>query len=117
FKAMCGIFGIVFGKDERVDRETSRQLVLSLLTLSETRGREAAGLAVHDGQRIEVLKQSGSVSAFLASDRLRGVLDRAFERHEQAKRSGGAWLALAGHTRLVTNGFQSNDDNNQPVIT
>lgn len=114
---MCGIFGIVFGKDERVDRETSRQLVLSLLTLSETRGREAAGLAVHDGQRIEVLKQSGSVSAFLASERLRGVLDRAFERHEQAKQSGGAWLAIAGHTRLVTNGFQSNDDNNQPVIT
>src|SRR6185436_17428042 len=25
-------------------------------------------------------------------------------------------LAMTGHTRLVTNGFQSNEDNNQPVI-
>jgi glutamine---fructose-6-phosphate transaminase (isomerizing) len=117
---MCGIFGILFTKDERLERESSRALVLSLLTLSETRGREAAGLAVHDGQRIEVLKQSGSVSSFLTSKRLNGVLDRAFD-HFQAAPNGngdaGRWLAITGHTRLVTNGFQSNDDNNQPVIT
>ncbi|MET0411849.1 MAG: hypothetical protein ABW217_11170, partial [Polyangiaceae bacterium] len=130
---MCGIFGILFSKDERIERESARALVLSLLTLSETRGREAAGLAVHDGQRIEVLKQSGSVSSFLSSKRLNGVLERAFAHYPskagdgasnghapsngQADGSGGRWLAITGHTRLVTNGFQSNDDNNQPVIT
>jgi hypothetical protein len=121
---MCGIFGILFTKDERIERESARALVLSLLTLSETRGREAAGLAVHDGQRIEVLKQSGSVSSFLTSKRLHGVLDRAFEHFQAAPNGNGSpngaadrWLAITGHTRLVTNGFQSNDDNNQPVIT
>lgn len=134
---MCGIFGILFSKDERLERESARALVLSLLTLSETRGREAAGLAVHDGQRIEVLKQSGSVSSFLSSKRLNGVLERAFAHYPSKAASGaghapsngyapskghaagdeGRWLAITGHTRLVTNGFQSNDDNNQPVIT
>jgi hypothetical protein len=139
---MCGIFGILFSKDERLERESARALVLSLLTLSETRGREAAGLAVHDGQRIEVLKQSGSVSSFLTSKRLNGVLERAFAHYPskadagsngkrsnghsvnghgssngQAAAGAGRWLAITGHTRLVTNGFQSNDDNNQPVIT
>ncbi len=114
---MCGIFGIIFGKDDRVERETSRALVISLLELSETRGREAAGLAVHDGKHIEVLKQSGSVSEFLASQRLQGVLDRAFDQYAAEAAVGGAWLAITGHTRLVTNGFQSNDDNNQPIIS
>lgn len=127
---MCGIFGILFSKDEQLERESARALVLSLLTLSETRGREAAGLAVHDGQRIEVLKQSGSVSSFLSSKRLNDVLERALapypsKRHAPSNghaatltgNGGRRWLAITGHTRLVTNGFQSNDDNNQPVIT
>jgi hypothetical protein len=114
---MCGIFGILFTQDDRLQRESSRALVLSLLTLSETRGREAAGLAVHDGQSIEVLKQSGSVSSFITSKRLRGVLDHAFDNYQKRSEQGGGWLAITGHTRLVTNGFQSNDDNNQPVIT
>ncbi len=114
---MCGIFGVVFSKDERIERQTSRALVVSLLELSETRGREAAGLAVHDGKHIDVLKQSGSVTEFLASKRLHDVLDRAFDQYQAASANGGSWLAITGHTRLVTNGFQSNDDNNQPVIT
>lgn len=114
---MCGIFGVVFSKDDRVERQTSRALIISLLELSETRGREAAGLAVHDGKRIEVLKQSGSVSEFLASSRLQAVLDRAFDQYRADSDRGASWLAITGHTRLVTNGFQSNDDNNQPIIT
>jgi hypothetical protein len=114
---MCGIFGVIFSKAARLERQASRALVVSLLQLSETRGREAAGLALHDGRSIEVLKQSGSVSDFLASPRLNLALDRAFDHYQVASESGSAWLAITGHTRLVTNGFQSNDDNNQPIIT
>ncbi len=123
---MCGIFGVVCASDDRVDRELARSLVISLLKFSETRGREAVGLAAHDGTSIEVLKQAGSVTDFLKSPRLHQLLDRALDHFEAGKAAAkaagpgaprGRALAIIGHSRLATNGTQSNSDNNQPVIT
>lgn len=107
---MCGIFGVICVSDRQADRELARTLAVSLLRYSETRGREAVGLAVHDGQRIEVLKQSGSVTDFLGTPKLHQLLDGALQRATKT-------LAITGHSRLATNGTQSNSDNNQPVIT
>jgi asparagine synthetase B (glutamine-hydrolysing) len=98
---MCGIFGVISASG---DHDLVRSLAISLLKFSETRGREAAGIAVHDGTRIDVLKQGGSVSEFLANPKLHELLARPA-------------LAITGHSRLATNGAQSNVDNNQPVIT
>jgi asparagine synthetase B (glutamine-hydrolysing) len=107
---MCGIFGVICASDQRADRDLARAVAVSLLRHSETRGREACGLAVHDGTRIEVLKQSGSVTDFLASGKPQQLLDAALGRATKT-------LAITGHSRLATNGAQSNTDNNQPVIT
>ena len=98
---MCGIFGVITATG---DHELARELALSLLRFSETRGREAAGIAVHDGERIEVLKQGGSVSEFLANPKLHELLARPA-------------LAITGHSRLAFNGTATNVDNNQPVAT
>src|SRR5258706_11068213 len=103
---MCGIFGVISRAN---DAALARDLAESLLRYSETRGREAAGIAVHDGERIEVLKQSGSVREFLANPQLHEVLDGALA-------SATKTLAITGHSRLATNGAQSNIENNQPVI-
>ena len=59
---MCGIFGVICASDQQVDRDLARALATSLLRFSETRGREAAGIAVHDGEQIQVFKQGGSVT-------------------------------------------------------
>jgi hypothetical protein len=107
---MCGIFGVICASEERADRELARALAVTLLRHSETRGREACGIAVHDGEQIDVLKQGGSVTDFLANPGLHALLDGALAR---AKKT----LAITGHSRLATNGAQSNIDNNQPVIT
>jgi len=115
---MCGIFGVICttaaGRSDD-DHQLARALAIALLKFSETRGREAVGLAIHDGERIEVLKQGGSVTDFLASPKLHALLDGALARHRAASRTTA--LAIAGHSRLATNGAQSNIDNNQPVIT
>lgn len=107
---MCGIFGVICASDQPGERELARAVAVSLLRFSETRGREAVGIAVHDGARIEVLKQGGSVSDFLASPKLHQLLDGALARASRT-------LAITGHSRLATNGTQSNVDNNQPVVT
>lgn len=115
---MCGIFGVICASDRGVDRELARSLTISLLRFSETRGREAVGIAVHDGERIEVLKQGGSVSDFLANPKLHALLEGALDRFDRRRALGtGTALAIAGHSRLATNGTQSNVDNNQPVIS
>src|SRR6476661_11211282 len=100
---MCGIFGVVRSSESAADRSLARELALALLRFSETRGREAAGIAVHDGSRIDVLKQGGSVSEFLANPALHELLDGAVARARP-----GAALAIVGHSRLATNGTQSN---------
>jgi glucosamine--fructose-6-phosphate aminotransferase (isomerizing) len=111
---MCGIFGVLCAVDQsdaahRGDLELTRAVAVSLLKYSETRGREAVGIAVHDGERIEVLRQSGSVTDFLGNPKLHQLLG-------DAQRRATRTLAIAGHSRLATNGTQSNPDNNQPVI-
>lgn len=110
---MCGIFGVICSKDSAT--ELARDVAISLLRYSETRGREAVGLAVHDGTRIEVLKQGGSVTDFLANPKLHAFLADAVARKQSS--GDGKALAITGHSRLATNGAQSNSDNNQPVIT
>jgi len=109
---MCGIFGVVCRSASGVDRDLARALAIALLKHSETRGREAAGIAVHDGTEIQVLKQGGSVSDFLANPNLHALLDRALARFGEGKT-----IAITGHSRLATNGAQSDMANNQPVIT
>src|SRR5258707_7137294 len=94
--SMCGIFGVVSANDRETDHALTRTLALALLRFSETRGREAVGMAIHDGTRIEVLKQGGSISDFLANPKLHQLLEGAKPR------------AIIGHSRLGTNGTQAN---------
>jgi asparagine synthetase B (glutamine-hydrolysing) len=114
---MCGIFGVVFGREGAFDQGFVRGVLEKLYEYSQTRGSEAAGLTVVNGATIDVFKQAGSVERFLASPKFHELVTRGAELYE--KNRGGAspvGLAMTGHTRLVTNGFQSNEDNNQPVI-
>jgi len=114
---MCGIFGVVVGKDERVSPELAGSVIRKLYECSQTRGSEAAGLALHDGRTIDVLKQAGTADAFLASAKFGELFSRAIARVAELRERGtDSALAWTGHTRLVTNGFQSNSDNNQPVV-
>ena len=112
---MCGIFGVLCSSDDQVDRDLARSLALSLLKHSETRGREAAGIAVHDGEQIQVFKMGGSVSDFLRAPRLKELLDRALARFDRGPQ--GSAIAITGHSRLATNGTQADQANNQPVVT
>lgn len=114
---MCGIFGAVFHRDAGHGSSFVREVLEALFRCSQTRGSEAAGLTVFNGETIDVYKQAGSAERFLKSPKFDELLGRAtklYERNRAEKRAIG--LAFTGHTRLVTNGFQSNEDNNQPVI-
>ncbi|MCC6409636.1 MAG: hypothetical protein IT453_20950 [Planctomycetes bacterium] len=114
---MCGIFGVVFRPDAGIAPDFARSVVERLYKFSETRGKEAAGLAIHDGRSIQLLKEARAASVFIETQRYREVFEGALAHWSNGASGVGAKSALAmiGHSRLVTNGFQSSADNNQPV--
>src|SRR5688500_515388 len=100
---MCGIFGVVYGRDAQISPDFAASVVETLFRCSESRGKEAAGLAVYDGRSINVLKQAGSVDQFLANPKYREVIDAAVAAWSAAGEQGaGTALAITGHSRLVT---------------
>jgi glutamine---fructose-6-phosphate transaminase (isomerizing) len=89
-----------------------RSMLQQLFLLSESRGKEAAGIAIRNGEHIRTFKEAVPASAMIRSKAYRHYLDEALPQ-EPAGLSG---LALTGHSRLVTNGRQAIATNNQPAI-
>jgi hypothetical protein len=80
-----------------------------LLLLSESRGKEASGLAIRTQGALHLLKMARPARVLADSPACRDLFIRALP----AGSSGP--LALIGHSRLVTNGSGENNANNQPV--
>ncbi len=110
---MCGIFGVMAAGDSNVPTDLLEESVNRLFRLSESRGKESAGLALLSGDSIRILKQPIPASRFIRTSVYRRVLG-------DIARNGNGHLrhpvAVMGHSRLVTNGAQEDNRNNQPVV-
>jgi len=84
---------------------------------SETRGKESTGVAFRTPASLRVFKSSGRASTVAKSAPFKTFLRETL--NEMPTRDGvmETPLMFLGHSRLVTNGYRSFDDNNQPVIT
>ena len=101
---MCGILGVTTKKD--YSEGEVKEMAETLLKLSESRGKEAAGLAVKRNDSIDVLKLPIGAADFLKS----------VQYKEFSKNSFAGALSIIGHSRLATHGSQAHNENNQPVI-
>jgi asparagine synthetase B (glutamine-hydrolysing) len=101
---MCGIFGVIAPR-AAAQKDVTR-LVQTLFRLSESRGKEASGLAGLAGSSFRVLKSPVAASRLLRT--------RTFASYAREVLDAGS-IAVVGHSRLVTNGTQSQHSNNQPV--
>lgn len=112
---MCGIFGVVLRPGASMSRTAVDDVIRLLYKLSETRGREAAGIAIQTGDTMRVHRVATAASEMIASDDFNelvaAALDEAFESHDTPQRP----IAVIGHSRLVTNGLQGIGLNNQPI--
>ena len=112
---MCGIFGVIAGGGSTLPPRLIADSLTRLYRLSETRGKESAGLAALADDDIRVLKQPIPASRFIRTSVYRRVVDEVVRNgngHERPSRP----IALMGHSRLVTNGAQEDNENNQPVV-
>jgi glucosamine--fructose-6-phosphate aminotransferase (isomerizing) len=108
---MCGIFGYINRQPSALSYGSFASKLNSLFILSQTRGKEAAGLCVATDSMLGAHKDSVVASKMIKSkaykDFLKGIWD--------SRSKPTAPIACVGHTRLVTSGSQVVDENNQPV--
>jgi glucosamine--fructose-6-phosphate aminotransferase (isomerizing) len=106
---MCGIFGIVQSARATIAPKTTRDAIGRLFVLSESRGREAAGLAVVHASGLDLLKSAVPASRMVRSREYRVFADAALPPPI------GSVQAVLGHSRLVTTGTHLDPANNQPI--
>jgi len=111
---MCGIFGFVAAPGAVGDNTSIQQAVRALVRLSEPRGREATGLALALPAEIAVYRRPLPPGRVLARPGFQRFLDETLPSGRAS--FAGVELAMLGHCRLVTNGTQAIEANNQPVL-
>ncbi|MEO0601903.1 MAG: hypothetical protein AAF211_10735 [Myxococcota bacterium] len=113
---MCGIFGFVAAPGLPLGHDPVRDMVSTLFRLSEPRGREASGLVVSTGGTAAVHKRPLTPSAMLRTKEYRRFVDEQLARVRFVNGALDTPLTVLGHCRLVTNGAQTQLDNNQPIV-
>src|SRR5262245_22298393 len=99
---MCGIFGVLTAAGSRTGPAEVRALIDGLFRLSESRGREAAGLAALTPTDLIVFKEPITASAVLKTPEYAALFRRIFSSGNGAYASDTG-MAIVGHSRLVTN--------------
>lgn len=112
---MCGIFGLIIGENPSLGNNTIQDIVEKLFLLSESRGKEAAGVAIRTDTRIDTYKCSIPASQLIKTKKYQEILNGSLNGDHSEPRKSHSW-ALVGHSRLVTNGRRAENRNNQPVI-
>jgi glutamine---fructose-6-phosphate transaminase (isomerizing) len=108
---MCGIFGIVASERAGIPSRTLERGVERMFTLSESRGKDASGVLSVLQDEIRVSKMPERARELMKSRPFVELVDASIRDYE-----AGRPFVVAGHTRMVTNGSEEDDGNNQPVI-
>ena len=115
---MCGIFGLVKNENSNISDIDTLEVINKLFIFSQTRGSEAAGIAINTGRSIDIYKKAGSPREFVKSLEYKNLFKNSIEIYNENKKNSTSTdsLSIIGHSRLVTNGYQSENKNNQPVL-
>lgn len=116
---MCGIFGIVADTGNNFSPEFLRLCLKNIALISESRGKDSSGVIIRNDidMRYDLIKGPLPVSELIGGKDYTEVLEKALKsyRSEAEKGNQNSFVAM-GHARLVTNGSQLREENNQPVV-
>lgn len=118
---MCGIFGLAIKQGIAINRNDLQQLLKNLYILSESRGKESAGLYIYlpKSGNAWTLKGNLAASELLKSSdydkTLNTALNHVYSNDKQNVNLLAEPIIILAHSRLVTNGSAMMSQNNQPV--
>lgn len=113
---MCGIFGLSVNKGSGLDLNNFEIISKFLFKQTETRGKDASGLALLKGDRIVVLKEEVSAKKLIKTKGYNDLIKEHLIVNNNRNSIINEAITIIGHSRMVTNGSQENHNNNQPII-
>jgi glutamine---fructose-6-phosphate transaminase (isomerizing) len=110
---MCGIFGLIVKPGTNLPGENVVGTLIRIAQFSESRGKDSSGLAIRLSydRSIEVIKGDVPIRQLLKSNTFSKVIHKSIDEYLH-----GEGFSAFGHARLVTNGSQLHEVNNQPVL-
>ena len=109
---MCGIFGLMSFK-ETTDEKKFLKRFRDLSLLSESRGKEASGICLINTSEMCVYKEPIPASLLFKKNEYKKLLNDFLSRTKKTKAS---FVIALGHSRMVTNGDETDPGNNQPIV-
>lgn len=113
---MCGIFGFIIRENLSITPKKLMSAVDYMFKLSESRGKEASGIAIRVGQKIYVFKEPISASKLIRSKEYKELFLNRIKNEGYHDGQLKAPIVILGHSRLQTNGSSEINSNNQPVV-
>lgn len=110
---MCGIFGIIVRPESKIAVDKISSTLKKIAVFSESRGKDSSGIAFRNlsTNEINVIKGDIPIRDLINSKEFISQIIQASDSYNKGK-----GFAAFGHARLVTNGSQLKEENNQPVI-
>jgi asparagine synthetase B (glutamine-hydrolysing) len=110
---MCGIFGLIIKPQSNYPLKSIENIFRKIAIYSESRGKDSSGIALRNNSEntIQVIKGDIPIRQLLKSKELDLHLRNSLDSYKKFNGFVGF-----GHARLVTNGSQLHEENNQPVI-
>ncbi len=111
---MCGIFGVIVNKTSNYKPRFLKNSLENLAALSESRGKDSSGICFRNDKKsqFDILKATGPITNLLKQKEYKILLKENLGIYEKNMSN----FVSFGHSRLVTNGSQLQEYNNQPVI-
>src|SRR5665647_3258431 len=101
---MCGIFGLLIGENLQLSPKELMRIVNRMFKLSESRGKEASGIAIRLNQSIYVLKEPISSSNLIKTSKYKNLFNSEIKNGGYDGNHVQSPLLILGHSRLQTNG-------------
>lgn len=110
---MCGIFGLIIKEKTKLNDSLIESTLKKLAEISIARGKDSSGVVFKNRTKntFDLIKGDIPINKLLDSKEFGSALKESIELYK----SGQSFQAI-GHARLVTNGSQLKEENNQPVV-
>jgi glucosamine--fructose-6-phosphate aminotransferase (isomerizing) len=113
---LCGIFGFVITESFSLSPNELMNIINGMFKLSESRGKEASGLALRFKDSIYVLKEPITSSRLVKTSKYKDLFTHALKNEGYTGVQRQTPILILGHSRLQTNGQSEINTNNQPVV-